>query len=95
MAYVNVNTTTLETMSEASAPIKDYSCTAPSAARDGDMLSVYMRALIMFPAPYADIKPAASFAASAARSGVTPLILRASNTKTGLAVSRPVFAIAP
>ena len=43
MAYVHVyyqkHVATIETMNEASKRIKAYSCIAPSAARDGDMLS--------------------------------------------------------
>ena len=70
---------TIETMSKASERIKDYSCNAPSAARDGDMLSVWERL----------------FAASAARSGGTPLILRASNTTTRFSSRSSNFAVTP
>ena len=59
-------------MSEASERIETYSCIAPSAARDGDMLSVFPRLT----------RITGCFAASAARSRATPLISRASNTTT-------------
>ena len=42
MAYMHIyyqkHVATIETMSEASERIKAYSCIAPYAARDGDML---------------------------------------------------------
>ena len=38
--YYQSHMATIETMSEASERIKAYSCSAPSAARDGDVLSV-------------------------------------------------------
>ena len=48
MAYVHViyyqkHMATIGTMSEASEWIKAYSCIAPFAARDGDMLPVWER----------------------------------------------------
>ena len=58
---------TIETMSEESERIKAYSCIAPSASRDADMLSVHMRALI-FPRL---TRMTSCFAAPAAQSGVT------------------------
>ena len=40
MAYVHAMVATIEAMIEASKQIKAYSCIAPYAARDGNMLSV-------------------------------------------------------
>ena len=40
MAYVHAMVATIEAMIKASKQIKAYSCIAPYAARDGNMLSV-------------------------------------------------------
>ena len=41
--YFQKHVATIETISEVNERIKAYSCNAPSAARGGDMLSVYER----------------------------------------------------
>ena len=63
------------------------SCIAPSAAREGDMLSISMRALI-FPCL---MWITSCFAASVTQSGVTPLILRASNATTRFSIRSSNF----
>ena len=51
--YYQKHVATIETVSEAIERIKVYSCIAPSAASDGDML-VYQYEIAYFPAPYPD-----------------------------------------